>query len=79
MTLGVRPGDTLLFETGKFGIRVRPVKTGSPFAKYRCIGMKGFFQASTRMTGLPAALRGEEFIVSTPAIFDSLCRLLKEQ
>jgi antitoxin PrlF len=32
--LGVRPGDVLLFEEDKTGIRVRPVRTKSPFAKY---------------------------------------------
>lgn len=36
--LGVRPGDVLLFEQDKTGIRVRHVRTKSPFAKYRGIG-----------------------------------------
>ncbi|HEY6305934.1 MAG TPA: AbrB/MazE/SpoVT family DNA-binding domain-containing protein [Candidatus Angelobacter sp.] len=36
--LGVQPGDKLLFETDNGGIRVRPVRTTSPFAKYRGIG-----------------------------------------
>jgi antitoxin PrlF len=39
--LGVRPGDVLLFEEDKTGIRVRPVRTKSPFAKYRGIGNRG--------------------------------------
>ncbi len=39
--LGVRPGDALLFETDKAGVRVRPVRTQSPFAKYRGIGNRG--------------------------------------
>ena len=39
--LGVRPGDVLLFEEDKTGIRVRPVRTKSPFAKYRGIGNPG--------------------------------------
>ncbi len=39
--LGVQPGDTLLFESDKNGVRVRPVRTGSPFAKYRGIGNRG--------------------------------------
>ena len=36
--LGLRPGDGLLFETDTKGVRVRPVKTQSPFAKYQGIG-----------------------------------------
>jgi antitoxin PrlF len=36
--LGVQPGDRLLFEADSGGIRVRPVRTRSPFAKYRGIG-----------------------------------------
>src|SRR5215471_15896728 len=36
--LGVGPGDALLFETDKVGVRVRPVRNKSPFAMYRGIG-----------------------------------------
>ena len=36
--LGVRPGDRLLFENG---VRVRPVRTKSPFAKFKGIGNPG--------------------------------------
>ena len=36
--LGVRAGDVLLFEEDKIGVRVRPVRAKSPFAKYRGIG-----------------------------------------
>ena len=36
--LGVHPGDMLLFESDKDGVRVRPVRSESPFAKYRGIG-----------------------------------------
>jgi AbrB family looped-hinge helix DNA binding protein len=36
--LGIRAGDLLVFEEDKTGIRVRPVRTKSPFAKYRGIG-----------------------------------------
>ena len=39
--LGVRPGDRVLFETNKDGVRVRPVRTESPFEKYRGIGNPG--------------------------------------
>lgn len=36
--LGVRPGDRLLFEEEGDEVRVRPVRTRSPFEKYRGIG-----------------------------------------
>jgi antitoxin PrlF len=39
--LGVQPGDSLLFESNKEGVRVRPVRTESRFAKYRGIGNRG--------------------------------------
>jgi len=39
--LGVRPGDRLLFESDEKGIRVRPARTESPFARYRGIGNQG--------------------------------------
>ena len=40
--LGVRPGDKLLFEKDGSGVRVRPVRTKSPFEKYRGIGSSAF-------------------------------------
>jgi AbrB family looped-hinge helix DNA binding protein len=39
--LGVRPGDTVEFESGENGVQVRPVRKESPFAKYRGIGNPG--------------------------------------
>ena len=39
--LGVRSGDRLIFESDEEGIRVRPVRMKSPFAKYRGIGNPG--------------------------------------
>ena len=39
--LGVRAGDRLLFEENESGIRVRPVRKESPFAKYQGIGNPG--------------------------------------
>jgi antitoxin PrlF len=39
--LGVQAGDTLLFESDNEGVRVRPLRTKSPFAKYRGIGNRG--------------------------------------
>lgn len=41
LTLGVRPGDRLLFESDRTGVRVRPVRAKSPFEKYRGIGNPG--------------------------------------
>jgi antitoxin PrlF len=41
LLMGVRPGDRLLFESDAKGIRVRPLRTSSPFAKYRGIGNPG--------------------------------------
>jgi AbrB family looped-hinge helix DNA binding protein len=39
--LGVRTGDWLIFESDETGVRIRPVRTESPFAKYRGIGNPG--------------------------------------
>jgi antitoxin PrlF len=39
--LGVGPGDRLLFEKGPSGVSVTPVRTNSPFAKYRGAGHGG--------------------------------------
>jgi AbrB family looped-hinge helix DNA binding protein len=39
--LGVQTGDRLIFESDDEGVRVRPVRTKSPFAKYRGIGNPG--------------------------------------
>jgi len=39
--LGVRAGDQLLFEQDGKGTRVRPVRSDSPFEKYRGIGNPG--------------------------------------
>jgi AbrB family looped-hinge helix DNA binding protein len=46
--LGVRPGDKLLFESNNGGVQVRPLRTRSPFEKYRGIGNPG----------IPAGRRG---------------------
>jgi antitoxin PrlF len=39
--LGVRPGDSLLFVTDGDAVQVRPLRTTSPFEKYRGIGNPG--------------------------------------
>lgn len=49
--LGLRPGDSLLFESDEAGVRIRPMRHGSPFEKYRGIGNPGI------PTGRKAVLR----------------------
>ena len=39
--MGVQAGDRVLFESDEEGIRVRPVRAASPFAKYQGIGNPG--------------------------------------
>lgn len=39
--LGVRAGDRLLFESDSEGVRIRPVRSESGFAKYSGIGNPG--------------------------------------
>jgi len=39
--LGVRPGDSLLFQQDSDGVRVLPIRPKSPFEKYRGIGNPG--------------------------------------
>ena len=39
--LGVRKGDALVFESDRRGVRVRPARSRSPFAKFRGIGNPG--------------------------------------
>jgi antitoxin PrlF len=39
--LGVHSGDRLMFESDETGVRVRPLRMTSPFAKYRGIGNPG--------------------------------------
>jgi len=39
--LGVHPGDRLLFRRDETGMRVRPIRTKSPFAKFKGIGNPG--------------------------------------
>ena len=46
LLMGVQPGDRLLFESDAEGIRVRTIRTSSPFAKYRGIGNPGMVSGS---------------------------------
>ena len=57
--LGVRPGDRLLFETDDQGVRVRPLRTESPFAKYRGIGNPGIPSSKKAINDWLRKMRGE--------------------
>ena len=56
--MGIRPGDRLLFESDAQGIRVRRVRTESPFAKYRGIGNPGMASGRRGITGWLRQMRG---------------------
>jgi AbrB family looped-hinge helix DNA binding protein len=57
--LGVRPGDTLLFEKVGGGVRVRPVRKKSPFEKYRGIGTPGVGRGKKAVLRWVRKLRGQ--------------------
>jgi len=57
--MGVRAGDRLLFETDGESVRVRPVRTGSPFEKYRGIGNPGIGSGRRAIGKWMRALRGK--------------------
>jgi antitoxin PrlF len=56
--LGVRPGDKLLFEQDGAEVRVRPVRSRSPFEKYRGIGTPGIPRGKKAIVGWVRELRG---------------------
>ena len=56
--LGVRPGDRLLFEQDGGEVRVRPVRTKSPFEKYRGIGSPGIRRGKKAVVQWVRNLRG---------------------
>jgi len=56
--LGVGPGDKLLFEKDRGGIHVRPVRTKSPFEKYRGIGTPGIARGKKGVVRWVRELRG---------------------
>ena len=56
--LGVRPGDKLLFEQDRVGIRVRPVRAKSPFEKYRGVGSPGIARGKKAVVAWVRKLRG---------------------
>ena len=56
--LGVLPGDKLLFERDGVSVRVRPVRTRSPFEKYRGIGSPGIARGKKAVVEWVRKLRG---------------------
>lgn len=57
--LGVGPGDTLLFESDRSGVKVRPVRVDSPFAKYRGIGDRGIGSGRKAINKWIRRMRGQ--------------------
>ncbi|MGH9431943.1 MAG: AbrB/MazE/SpoVT family DNA-binding domain-containing protein [Terriglobia bacterium] len=57
--LGIRPGDSLLFESDGSSVHVRRVRTKSPFAKYRAIGNPGMPSGKKGIRGWLRELRGQ--------------------
>lgn len=57
--LGVRSGDSLLFESDHKGVRVRPVKVESQFKKYRGIGNPGIPSGREGVVDWVRKLRGK--------------------
>jgi len=57
--MGVQAGDRLLFESDKDGVRVRPVRTASPFAKYQGIGNPGIGSGRKAINRWIRKMRGQ--------------------
>ncbi len=57
--LGVGAGDKLLFEQDGSDVRVRPVRTKSPFEKYRGIGSPGIPRGRKGVVRWVRDLRGQ--------------------
>ncbi len=57
--LGLRSGDKLLFESDGKGIRVRPVRSNSAFAKYRGIGNPDIPSGRKSISRWLRGMRGE--------------------
>ncbi len=57
--LGVRQGDRLVFVSDGAAVRVRPLRTKSPFAKYRAIGNPGMASGRKAVVRWVHQLRGQ--------------------
>jgi len=58
-TLGVRAGDSLVFESDRRGVRVRPVRVEGRFGKYRGIGNPGIPSGKKGIVRWVRELRGK--------------------
>lgn len=58
--LGVKPGDSLVFEQSGDNVLVRPLRKKSPFAKYRGIGNPGMDSGREAVLREISELRGHE-------------------
>jgi AbrB family looped-hinge helix DNA binding protein len=58
-TLGVGPGDRLVFESDSRGVRIRAVRAESPFEKYRGIGNPGIPPGRKAVRRWVRQLRGQ--------------------
>ena len=58
--LGVREGDRLIFESDATGVRVRPVRGESAFAKYVGIGNPGLASGKTAINRWLREARGHD-------------------
>ena len=57
--LGVSPGDSLVFESDRQGMRVRPVRVQGRFGKYRGIGNLGIPSGRKALLRWLRGLRGK--------------------
>jgi antitoxin PrlF len=57
--LGVQAGDRVVFETDDAGVRVRPVRKESVFAKYRGTGHPGIPSGRAAINRWIREMRGE--------------------
>lgn len=57
--LGVQAGDRLLFESDESGVRIRPVRAESRFAKYRSIGNPGIGSGKRAINKWLREIRGK--------------------
>jgi antitoxin PrlF len=57
--LGVKSGDSLVFQTDADGVRVSSARTGSPFARYRGIGNPGISSGRKAINRWVREMRGE--------------------
>jgi len=58
--LGVRPGDSVIFESGDEGVRVRPETKDSVWEKYRGIGTPGIPSGRKAVIKYFRELRGHD-------------------